>query len=245
MSSANLAEIPRGNTSPGVNREIIKYLLSLGEEFSGQHFLDLPCGQGLFLQAAKNFFPNIETVGGDISAPTAGFSHKFLPINAQKDFLLETENKFKVITCISGVMEFDNTLAFFEKLKENLAGTGLLIISNDNLLSVRDRVLYLLFGRFRQYHLFIPHDRPTWKTISLQNLLRILIEAGFDPIEIRYVPPLPGEWMWLPLAFPIYIFQYLYFLLAEKNISVIEKRNLYPFSSLLARHYFIVCRQKP
>src|SRR6185369_8836576 len=170
------AKIERGNTSPGVNREIIEYLLSLNENFDGKRFLDIPCGEGTFLQAVKDFFPDAETAGSDIHSPPVAFSHDFLQIDAQQAFSLKTEKKIKVITCISGVMEFDNTLSFFEQLKENLAENGLLVVTNDNLLSVRDRILYLFFGRFRQYHLFIQTDKPTWKILPLQNLLRILSE---------------------------------------------------------------------
>ncbi len=242
MLSAKLEKIPRGNTSPGVNREIIEYLLSSGEDFAGEYFLDVPCGEGAFLQAVKDFFPESKTVGGDVHTPSTIFSHEFRRIDAQRGFSLETEKKFKVITCISGVMEFDNTLAFFEQIKENLADDGWLIVTNDNLLSVRDRLLYLLFGRFRQYYLFIPNDKPTWNVMSLQTLRRILAEADFVKTEIKYVSPKKGEWIWLPFALPIYFFQYLYMRFGEKNISFAEKRELYPFSSLLSRHYIIVCR---
>ncbi len=244
MSSENLAKIRRGNTSPGVNLEIIKYLLSLKADFSGQYFLDIPCGDGAFLQAVKEFFPSSKTVGGDLYSPPTVFSHEFLQIDAQRGFSLDTENKFKVVTCISGVMEFDNTLAFFEELKKNLDANGLLIVTNDNLLSVRDRFLYLLFGRFRQYRLFIQYGKPTWKILSLQNLHRILAEAGFETTEIKYVSPKKSEWIWLPFALPIYAFQYFYLRFGEKDTSFTEKHELYPFLSLLSRHYVIICRVK-
>ncbi|MEP6901271.1 MAG: methyltransferase domain-containing protein [Actinomycetota bacterium] len=244
MSSAKLDKIQRGNTSPGVNREIIKYLLSLNKDFAGDYFLDIPCGEGTFLQAVKDFFPNSKTVGGDVCSPPTAFSHHFLPIDAQRNFSIKTEKKFKIITSISGVMEFDNTLSFFEQIKENLTENGLLIVTNDNLLSVRDRILYLLFGRFRQYRLFIQNGKPTWKIITLQNLLRILAEAGFEMAEIKYVPAKKSEWIWLPFALPIYAFQYLYMRFGEKETSFAEKRELYPFSSLLSRHYVVVCSVK-
>lgn len=244
MSSIELTKIPRGNTVGGTNREIIKYLLSSGKDFVGKYFFDIPCGSGDFLRAVKNFFPQSVTVGGDLHAPPTDFPHKFLKIDAQREFAPETQKKFDVITCISGVMEFDNTLSFFERLRENLNENGLLIVTNDNLLSVRDRFLYLLFGRYRQYRLFISNESPTWKTISLQNLIRLLYDSGFEIIEIKFVPPKLNEWIWLPLVLPLYITQMLYLLFAEKGISFSEKLKLYPFESLLARHYFIVCRGK-
>lgn len=244
MSPVDLSKVERGNTSPGVNRAIIKYLLSLKKDFNGDSFLDVPCGAGSFLNAVKSFFPNAKTTGGDINTPPADFSHEFQQIDAQTENTLETARKYKIITCISGVMEFDNTLAFFDKLKRNLDENGLFIVTNDNLMSVRDRILYLLFGRFRQYKLLILHDRPTWKILTLQNLLRILTEAGFEATEIEYVEPKNAELVWLPIALPIYLFQYLYLRFSEPEIPFDEKKKLYPFSSLLARHYIVVCRLK-
>lgn len=244
MSPVDLSKVERGNTSPGVNRAIIEYLLSLKTDFAGENFLDVPCGAGSFLNAVKDFFPKAKRTGGDINTPPADFSHEFLQINAQSENALDAAKKYKIITCISGVMEFDNTLAFFDRLKRNLDENGTFIVTNDNLVSVRDRVLYLLFGRFRQYKLLIPHNRPTWKVLSLQNLLRIADEAGFEAIDIKYVAPKSAELVWLPLALPIYSFQYLYLRFAEPEIPFDEKIKLYPFASLLARHYIVVCRLK-
>src|SRR4029078_9949994 len=120
----------------------------------------------------------------------------------------ETDKKFRVITSISGVTEFDNTQQFFEQLKPYLDPEGILIVSNDNVFSVRNRILFLLFGRFRQTHLFMGNEELTWKIIPLQNLTRILYEGGFEIAEVRYVPAKASEWLWLPLAVLIYIFQY-------------------------------------
>lgn len=239
-----LDAIPRGNTVPGVNRTIIEYLLSLKTDFAGDVFFDAPCGEGDFLQTVKDFFPQAKTVGADVNFPSESFSHEFLPINAQKSLPLRLENKARIITCISGVMEFDNTTLFFERLRENLDEKGLFIVTNDNLLAVRDRILYLLFGRFRQYKLFIGDDQPTWKTLSLHNLLRILHESGFEQIEIRYVPVKTAERLWLPFALLIYVLQNLYLRFAEPKTSYSRKISLYPFASLLARHYVVVCRIK-
>lgn len=242
ITAEKLANIPRGNTCPGVNHEIIEILLALEYDFQIKSLLDVPCGEGVFLQTVKDFFPACEIVGADIKKPSGNFSHRFLQIDAQNEKLFELNEKFNVITCISGVMEFDNTLAFFEKLRENLDENGWLIVTNDNLAGIRDRILYLLFGRFRQYKLFIEDDRPTWKMLHLQNLSRILTEAKFERIELKYAPVAAGEWVWLPFALPVYFLQSLYFRFSEKTLPLSEKRLMYPFKSLFSRHYVIVCR---
>ncbi len=238
--TAKLERIPRGNTCPGVNREIIEILLK--REFAPSTLLDVPCGAGDFLRTVKDFFPVCKTFGADIRPPEKDFPGKFMQIDAQSDDLFELTEKPDAITCISGVMEFDNTLAFFEKLHENLNENGVLIVTNDNLVSVRDRFLYLLFGRFRQYRRFIEHEQPTWKMLHLQNLLRILNDANFEKVEIRYAPIVSGDLIWLPFALILYVFQLMYFHFAETETPSAEKSALYPFNALLSRHYVVVCR---
>jgi len=239
-----LENIHRGNTCKGVNREIISYLLSLNTDFAYQYFLDIPCGEGAFLKALHDFFPHSKTFGGDICLPSTFFAHEIFQIDAQRGINLQSDRKFNIITCISGVMEFDNTLNFFESVKENLEENGSFIVTNDYILTVRDRFLYLLFGRFRQFRFMIGKKQPTWKLLTFQNLLRILYEAGFEVEKIKYVPVRPREWGWLPLALFVYFFQCLYMMFAEKEIPFSEKRSLYPFMSLLSRHYILVCRNQ-
>lgn len=234
-----LARIKRGNTAPGVNRALIEYLLSTGD-VKGP-VLDVPCGSGVFLDSLKDFFPDIETFGIDIDPPERS-AHKLLKADLSSRDQITIENKFNVVTSISGVMEFDNTLNFLKQLRDHIAEDGLLIVTNDNLLSVRDRVLYLLTGRFRQYPMFVADNAPTWKILPLQNLLRILIDAGFELMEIRYVRVKPTEWLWLPPALPIYLFQMLSFALGKDKLSYKEKAARYPFASLFSRHYFVTCR---
>jgi len=237
-----LAKIPRGNTVPGVNRSIIEYLLGRQAEWKDAAALDLPCGDGAFLDALKDFFPAAETFGADIK-PSPKNSHHFFTIDARRPFEIGTDKKFRLITSISGVTEFDNTQQFFEKLGPYLDADGVLIVSNDNIFSVRNRVLFLLFGRFRQTHLFMKPDEPTWKIIPLQNLTRILYEAGFEVEEVRYVPAKTAEWLWLPVAAFVYVFQYLYLRFGETQTLFASKAALYHFTSLIARHYFLVCRK--
>lgn len=236
-----LSKIPRGNTVPGVNRTIVEYLLDRSDLAEGFAVLDVPCGNGAFLDALKEFFPAAETFGADIIEPPDNSRHRFFRIDARQPFEIETNEKFKIITSISGVTEFDNTQQFLEQLRPYLSQDGVLIVSNDNIFSVRNRLLYLLFGRFRQTHLFMGNDEPTWKIIPLQNLTRILFEAGFEIAEVKYVPAKASEWLWLPLAALVYIFQYLYLRFGESETAFSIKTALYPFVSLIARHYVLIC----
>lgn len=242
--SEKLKLVPRGNTCPGVNRAIMQHLISLGTDFSGDKILDVPCGQGIFLDAFREFFPDSITVGADIQIPPDSFSHDFFQWDASVGGLIEKQNSIKVITCISGVLEFDNTLSFFRHLNASLAADGLLIVSNDNLISVRDRVLYFFFARFRQYQLSIGDNHPSWKILTIQNLRRILNDAGFEIAKIEYIKPKLAEWLWLPLALPIFVIQNIYLRHAENSQNQNTIKSLFPLLSMISRHYIFICRPR-
>jgi hypothetical protein len=240
----SLADIPRGNTCPGVNRAIIEYLLSKNSELAGRTVLDVPCGNGEFLDAVKLFFAECRAIGADIAIPAGKFEHEFHQFDAESGCGLDDVRDCSVVTCISGVMEFDNTLGFLRTINKVLSHDATVIVTNDNLQTVRDRIFYFLFGRFRQYKTTIATRGPTWKILHLTNLIRCLNDAGFHVTEIQYVIGKWTEWHWLPVATPIYLIQMLYFLTNERQQRISEKRKFFPFKSLLARHYLLICEKK-
>lgn len=239
-------QIERGNTCAGVNAAILEYLVN-NLPGSGQlRFLDVPCGDGSFLLSAKRLFPLSEVVGADIEPQTnkPGKPDKFCKFDAACQRLPENIGKFDVITSISGIMEFGNTQFFLSNLCDLLKDSGILIISNDNLLSVRDRLLYLLFGRTGQYPGIASRNNPTWKPIPIAALLRLAIEAGLEPVNLFFVLPGRSEFLWSPLAIPVYCIQMIY-----DKLSGFDARNefgfrLHPLISLYSRHYFITCRKR-
>lgn len=235
-----LAEVPRGNTCAGVNREIIGYLVRRFGADSLASCLDLPCGEGDFISSLKRYMPRWRIAGADIAQPR-GTDHEFRTFDASKaDPLPFPGRRFDVVTCISGVMEFDNTLAFFERVRESLADDGIFVVTNDNILTVRDRLLYLVSGRFVQYPFATEPGTPTWKIVPLQNLLRLLGDGGFAIEEHRYVPVRPKDRLWSPLALLIWLFGRLFSTGKDRN-CIFDRLS---FASLLSRHYILVCRKR-
>ncbi|MFL6375349.1 MAG: methyltransferase domain-containing protein [Pyrinomonadaceae bacterium] len=226
------AHIPRGNTCPGVNRLIIRRLV---QYFEHRRFriLDAPCGTGVFLEAVSRILPRAELHGCDVVEPDRRSSFQFSQADLQKGAPMDQDSKFDAITCISGVMEFDNTLAFLSGLRNSITSGGLLLVTNDNLLTVRDRLMYLLQGRFGQYPFDVDRGTSTWKVIPLQNLIRLLREAGFELETIEYTSPSAGSWCWLPLALPLHLLQKI---MASKLVQYL------PLKGLMSRHYVLVCR---
>lgn len=238
-----LENIPRGMTSRGVHRSILEYLLQAGDRFDGKALLDIPCGEGSFMSSLRLFFPMALLRGCDLRKPLHVAPEDFCLIDANQPFTVFPETQFDVIFSISGVMEFDNTLQFFTQCRNHLRESGVFIVTNDNVAGMRDRFSYFWLGKPKQYSLLVTRNQPTWKILPISNIIRILQDAGFAIQEIRYVPLRWKEWLWLPLALLIYPFQYLHLRRADHPMPMALRQAMYPFQSLLSRHYVIICEK--
>lgn len=238
----NLTDIPKGNTCDGVNRAVIEHLLAAPQDLTRARVLDLPCGTGGFLETLRRFFPEAVVRGADVMAPPEATD--WAQADLSRAFTLFAPLKFDVITSISGVMEFDNTRLFFESCAQHLAEDGLLLVTNDNTFTVRDRLTFLCFGKVRRFHLLVAPGDPTWKMIPVQNLVRSLEDAGFTIESIRYVSAQPKDWMLWPLAAIIWPWQWAHVRFRRSTVPFSLRRAMFPFRALICRHYIVAARRK-
>lgn len=239
-TAASLRAIPRGNTCDGVNRAIVEHLLASPRHYGSAAMLDLPCGEGALVRALQSFFPEADVQGGDLELPPGGRPAWFHSVDASRPFHLSGPKR-DVICCVSGVMEFDNTRQFFECCRRHLADDGVYVVTNDNVVTVRDRLAYLAFGKTRRFELFSAPGRPTWKSVSLPNLVRTLHDAGFAVQSIRYVGAKPKDWLLLPFAALLWPGQWLHRIFAASEVPHSMRRQMFPFRSLICRHYLVFC----
>jgi hypothetical protein len=75
-------------------------------------------------------------------------------------------------------------------------------------------------------------------------MVRLLQDAGFKIKEIRYISARIKDYLMLPLALLVYPVQYIYMQFGKHRMPVAMRHTMYPFSSLLYRHYLVVC-EKP
>ncbi len=238
-----LHNIPRGRTSRGVHKAIIEYLHELGETFDGQAMLDIPCGTGSFISSLRRFFPKALLRGCDLHQPSHVAEQDFSQVDANHPFTVFPDTTFDFIFSISGVMEFDNTLQFFTQCSNHLRDGGVFVVTNDNVTGIRDRLSYFWLGKPKQYSLFVAQQQPTWKVIPLSNMIRILRDAGFQIQGIRYVALRWKDWLVLPIALLIYPIQFLHMRNTHSSIPTQLLLAMYPFRSLMSRHYIIVCKK--
>ena len=239
MKSILSVPIPKGSTQRDVNYQILKYLT--GKKIT--KILDIPCGSGQFIKTFMAIFKPDIAYGIDVSAanPQPDFTMKQLDASKGFDFSDEVEQGFDLITSISGVMEFDNTSGFIQSCKHNLAKDGYLIITNDNCFTLRDRITYLFIGKFRRFKLLRNKYSPTWKYLALGELEKIIQENNLCITKVIYSAFYIEDLIFLPFAIALYPLHILYLLTHAREYSFEYKISLFPFKSLLFRHYILVC----
>ena len=243
------AQIPRGSTCPGVHELVLQLLTKSARTGNPQSVLDIPCGKAEFLSVLHQVFPSWTLHGADLYAPQKAEGYGFHQIDAAKGFLISDQTGFDYISCISGVMEFDNTLNFFKDCNLHLHEQGVLLVSNDNHASVYDRLSYLFLGSFRRpYRIFVAPGQTTWKVVPINNLCRILVESGFEVVDVHYVSTsFKDIFLGILLGPLLYLIQRLYRFFDKATrrsaVSYYLQSKLYPFKSYFCRHYVLVCKK--
>lgn len=242
--------IPQGNTSRGVNHFIAQYILDRSKPLGWKTLLDIPCGSGIFAQSIK-MLTGLSVVGADVIAEP-----KYLPtryyeqINAADPSIGKSKHApFDVVTCISGVMEFGNTSRFLEFCHDNMARDGHLIVTNDSIVTIQDRLLFLMLGRTRRMKLLRIGEENIWNLFPVGTLVRMLHDADFEVLEIEYFIDKPKNYWMVPLAALLYPFQAIYVkyssFFEKVHVRPDLKREMYQFKSLFCTHYAVVCRRLP
>jgi hypothetical protein len=237
-------EIEKGNTQKGVNKNIIHFLRDYYKNPQDLKTLfDAPCGQGEFLKSLKHFFPGAHVEGQDLFAtPLPEIKNNFHRGDLKTAFLNKTQ-KFDVITCISGVMVFDNVSGFVEKADQHLSPGGLLIVTNDNILTLRDRLSFLFFGRLKRFKLAYDVQEGNWNVMLIQGIWKLLRMNKFEVIKVEYTSHYAEDLLFAPLALVLYPLWWLYIRFSKGEMDQKTRQKLFPFSALLARHYIIYSKK--
>ena len=242
-----LAKIPRGMTCAGVHRAVVEMMLQAGDVPRDAAMLDIPCGRGDLIESLRLFFSDATFRGVDLYRPAKLKDHEFAQVDVSRPFRVFPEVDFQYLFCVSGIMEWENTLQFFHSCAAHLRPGGKMYVSNDNVIALADRLHYLFFGRLRQYRLFLTQDQPEWKVTPTQNLVKIVRTAGFRILEVKYVNIRRQDWLLMPLLLPLALvicpIQYFYLLIAKTKMPIAERLTYYPFRSIFCRHYILVCEK--
>lgn len=238
--------IPRGNTQKHVNREVLRYLLERSGLNPAGRVLDVPCGAGELLTLLRQYWPAATLAGCDLrpDAPALPGLH-YRPADLSQPFAADPAGPpFDLITSVSGVMMFGNTQTFVASCAGQLRPGGQLLITNDNVLTVRDRLSYLFTGRVRRFKLLFGPDEAITQLVQHQELLRLLTGQGLRVREVVYTSFYTEDLPFALLALLLYPVQWLYVRGLRHPASQALRRQLFGFRSLVCRHYIVVA-EKP
>jgi hypothetical protein len=141
------SRVASGHYLKNVNRTLLSYLLRASNlRREGLRWFDLPCGGGEFPGQVGRLFPGSQRWGADVGPATPLPQVHYQATDLNRDFPFSGEPAFDIITSISSIMCFGNTAQFIGRYAARLAPAGLLLVSNDNCLAVRDQFSYLVYG---------------------------------------------------------------------------------------------------
>jgi hypothetical protein len=235
VCSFTAVDIERGNTQKGVNQEIIRFLTA--NHIKPNSAFDLPCGDGPFLRNLTKVFKNIKIKGQDLMATPTKDIEKFFNRAGSDDWRFLENEKVDLITCISGVMAFDNLTDYFQKAQNHLNPGGHLVVTNDNLFTVRDRISLLLFGRFKRFVSLYKPNEGNWNVVLPQAIWKLYRNNNFKVVKIQYCSLYVEDLIFLPLAVILYPIQFLYLMSQKSEMTMKERYQLFPFQVMLCRHY--------
>lgn len=235
--------VERGQTQKNVNITVMKTLLTYFNKKDKFKVLDVPCGDTGFLYNLKKLFPEAELTGADIETPPMIKEGRFFKADLTEDFLDLSTEKFDLITSISGVMMFGNTLRFISNCADKLSPGGTLVITNDNSSTILDRLYFLFFGRVRIFRPVYTSDEALTQNIPLQELIRIISVNGIEIESVKYTSFYKRDLMLLPIAILLYPIQWLHLQKYRTRETAALITMMYPFKQFLFRHYIIVARK--
>ncbi|RYE32785.1 MAG: hypothetical protein EOP42_09070 [Sphingobacteriaceae bacterium] len=193
-----------------------------------------------FLKAVKSLFPESNLTGADLYQPDLPAQIDFKQMDLTEDFTLPANEKFDVVSSISGVMMFSNTLRFVKNCVEKLEVGGKFILTNDNNATIRDRLAYLFLGRFRIFNLVFEDQELMTENVPVNELVRLMRTHNIQIDTIKYTSFYPVDILLSPIACMVYITQWLYLKLQKPQLPTTLVKQMYPFKQLLCRHYIII-----
>ena len=233
----------RGNTEKGVNAAVLGILRSATDLSKPLVVLDMPCGQGVFASFLQEQFPDLRVLGVDKYVEPKSSNIEFHKVGIQEFFAQQPSLRTDVITCISGIPCFDGLETLFASFYRSLHDGGVLILTNDNVMAVRDRLTFFFFGHVRRFRLLYRQNEGNWNLVLPQALWMWLQRSGFRDIRVVYTSIHAKDYLLLPLALVMYALFLPYLLLKKHPVTVRERLRLFPFAMFLARHYVFVARK--
>lgn len=233
-----MTNIPVGSTQKNVNRDVYRILFPFLNDGRIQTLIDVPCGVGSFAGFVKNQHPKVRVIGADIYENASANIKEFYRKDVNEFLKDDCPRGVDAVVCISGVMCFGNIEELFRGFSIVLKNKGTLIVTNDNILTVRDRLSFLFFGYFKRFQPFFSKTEGNWNVVLPQEIVMHMQKNDFKDIQIHYTSIRFEDLLFLPLCLVIFPVSLLS-LLPKSGWNLKNVMQIYPFKMLFARHYLV------
>jgi 2-polyprenyl-3-methyl-5-hydroxy-6-metoxy-1,4-benzoquinol methylase len=155
---------PATDAAEGVHEAVLALLKS---EPPGQ-LLDAPAGEGAFALHARE--RGYAVVCGDIApARFRSSDMKCLKLDLNQPWDLESES-FDCVVSIEAVEHLENPWHLVREANRVLKTQGTLILTTPNILSIRSRLSYLLYGYPNYFHYMVQQDSCSKKERPIDHI---------------------------------------------------------------------------
>lgn len=236
-------QILRGETQKNVNYNVLRYITDTFKKDDPLNVLDLPCGSMIFLRYMRMFFTTAVLLGADIKSSPFQSGIQSVEMDLTKEFTIPEDEKFDLITSISGVMMFSNTLNFISNCAQRLKENGTFIITNDNSSTIIDKLAFLFLGRYRIFKPIYEDSEELTQNISIQELCRLLRTNGLVIEKIKYTSFYLKDLIYFPLTILIFPLQWIYIRRCKTKLSYDLIKQMFSFRHYFCKHYIIIARK--
>lgn len=141
--------------------------------------LDVPAGQGAFAKKLEN--EKFEVWCGDIQEDAHLHANK-RPVLLDLNVGLPYKNEFfDYVACLEGIEHLENPHLLIREINRVLKVGGKCVLSTPNILSIKSRLSYLLYGYPNYFHLMIDVDPATGAEKKIDHINPVTI------LELRYI----------------------------------------------------------
>lgn len=220
-------------------------------------YLDVGAGNGELIDRVLHEYPAVKVRACDYRADLLtirGVAVDVVDLNAGR--LPYPDDHFDLVTCTEVIEHLENYHAVLRDACRILRPGGVLIVTTPNVLNIRSRIRYLLFGFFNMFgplrldddrhHSTHGHINP----VGYFYLAHALSNAGFTDVDVSVDKLQRGSFLaWLLLYLPVRVYsarakrreRSKYGTLDERNARFVDAMNRRDM--LLGRTIIVGCRK--
>jgi hypothetical protein len=223
-----------------VDRTIVRQLVRQGVELNGKLVFDVSCREGVLLASLEKLFPLASLEG--VNLETLGWTaeHEEHVCAKTQAFGLPAEN-YDVIIWRSGMINPGSLSMFFEICAYHLAEGGLFIVASCNPVMAEARLASMFADQAEPVG---EHTAGSlWNTLHVEKMMRYARSADLRVRGVAYVPMTWTDAYMLPAAALLWMGQTAVGRFLRPEL-VPRLRQLFPFSSLMSRHYVLILEKQ-